>query len=114
MKIVFRRLAGLTVNLIGWFSRPTPIERSAQERKFLEGEVKRLRDKLEAGILAAVPYAFVTGDPGNRLPNTANIAFEYIEVFYNRKRLHLTRLRLFDPGFRDFGAKSTPRSRVSL
>lgn len=42
------------------------------------------------------------------------IAFEYIEVFYNRKRLHLTRLRLFDPGFRDFGAKSTPRSRVSL
>lgn len=42
-------------------------------------EVARLRDKLEAGILAAVPYAFVTGDPGNRLPNTANIAFEYIE-----------------------------------
>ncbi len=42
-------------------------------------EVVRLRDKLEAGILAAVPYAFVTGDPDNRLPNTANIAFEYIE-----------------------------------
>ena len=42
-------------------------------------EVKRLRDKLEAGILAQVPYAFVTGDPDNRLPNTANIAFEYIE-----------------------------------
>ncbi|MCQ4346742.1 cysteine desulfurase NifS [Pseudomonas stutzeri] len=42
-------------------------------------EVARLRDRLEAGILAAVPYAFVTGDPGNRLPNTANIAFEYIE-----------------------------------
>ncbi|MCC6076782.1 cysteine desulfurase NifS [Pseudomonas sp. GCM10022188] len=42
-------------------------------------EVKRLRDKLEAGVLAAVPYAFVTGDPDNRLPNTANIAFEYIE-----------------------------------
>lgn len=42
-------------------------------------EVRRLRDKLEAGILAAVPHAFVTGDPDNRLPNTANIAFEYIE-----------------------------------
>lgn len=42
-------------------------------------EVKRLRDKLEAGILSAVSYAFVTGDPDNRLPNTANIAFEYIE-----------------------------------
>ncbi|MBB3103914.1 cysteine desulfurase NifS [Azomonas macrocytogenes] len=42
-------------------------------------EVKRLRDRLEAGILAAVPHSFVTGDPENRLPNTANIAFEFIE-----------------------------------
>ena len=42
-------------------------------------EVKRLRDRLEAGILGQVPHAFVTGDPENRLPNTANIAFEYVE-----------------------------------
>jgi len=42
-------------------------------------EVKRLRDKMEAGILAQVPRAFVTGDPANRLPNTANIAFEFVE-----------------------------------
>src|SRR5512139_3318125 len=42
-------------------------------------EVKRLRDKLEAGILAKVPHAFATGDVTNRLPNTSNIAFEYIE-----------------------------------
>ena len=41
--------------------------------------VKALRDKLQAGILATVPNAFVTGDPDNRLPNTLNIAFEYIE-----------------------------------
>jgi cysteine desulfurase len=41
--------------------------------------VRALRDKLEAGILAVVPNAFVTGNPDNRLPNTANIAFEYIE-----------------------------------
>jgi len=41
--------------------------------------VRTLRDRLEQGILAAVPNCFVTGDPGNRLPNTANIAFEYIE-----------------------------------
>jgi cysteine desulfurase len=41
--------------------------------------VKALRDKLEAGILAQVPSAFVTGDVDNRLPNTSNIAFEYIE-----------------------------------
>ncbi len=42
-------------------------------------EVKRLRDKLEAGILARVPRAFATGDVTNRLPNTSNIAFEFIE-----------------------------------
>jgi cysteine desulfurase len=41
--------------------------------------VKAMRDRLEEGILAAVPNAFVTGDVNNRLPNTANIAFEYIE-----------------------------------
>ena len=41
--------------------------------------VRRLRDRLEQGILAAVPHCFVTGDPTNRLPNTSNIAFEYIE-----------------------------------
>jgi cysteine desulfurase len=41
--------------------------------------VRALRDRLEKGILDAVPHCFVTGDPGNRLPNTCNIAFEYIE-----------------------------------
>jgi cysteine desulfurase len=38
-----------------------------------------MRDRLEQGILAAVPHCFVTGDPASRLPNTSNIAFEYIE-----------------------------------
>jgi cysteine desulfurase len=41
--------------------------------------VKTLRDRLEHGILETVPNCFVTGDPGNRLPNTCNIAFEFIE-----------------------------------
>jgi cysteine desulfurase len=41
--------------------------------------VRALRDRLERGILAAVPSSFVTGDPDHRLPNTASIAFEYIE-----------------------------------
>ncbi len=41
--------------------------------------VRAMRDHLEQGILAAVPNCFVTGDPNNRLPNTCNIAFEYIE-----------------------------------
>lgn len=42
-------------------------------------EVRRLRDRLEAGILAQVPRAFATGDVANRLPNTSSIAFEFVE-----------------------------------
>ncbi|MES9967637.1 MAG: cysteine desulfurase NifS [Sedimenticola sp.] len=41
--------------------------------------VKAMRDRLEHGILEQVSHCFVTGDPNNRLPNTCNIAFEYIE-----------------------------------
>lgn len=41
--------------------------------------VRALRDRLEDGILQRVANCFVTGDVEHRLPNTANIAFEYIE-----------------------------------
>ncbi|HPC49779.1 MAG TPA: aminotransferase class V-fold PLP-dependent enzyme, partial [Kiritimatiellia bacterium] len=41
--------------------------------------VARLRDKLEKGLLATCPDARVNGDRVNRLPNTTNISFEYIE-----------------------------------
>jgi cysteine desulfurase len=41
--------------------------------------VRALRDTLERGILGAVPRCFVTGDPNYRLPNTSNIAFEFVE-----------------------------------
>jgi len=54
-------------------------EMAMQHMEYENTQVKAMRDRLEEGILAAVPNAFVTGDPDNRLPNTANIAFEYIE-----------------------------------
>jgi cysteine desulfurase len=41
--------------------------------------VKRLRDRLERGILSRVKNSFVSGDKLYRLPNTASIAFEYVE-----------------------------------
>ncbi len=40
---------------------------------------KRLRDKLERGILNSIPNTVINGDPVNRLPNTTNIGFKYIE-----------------------------------
>ena len=42
-------------------------------------QVAALRDRLESGLLATCPDTCVNGDRANRLPNTANISFEYIE-----------------------------------
>lgn len=51
-------------------------------KKHMEYEnscVKAMRDRLQEGILDQVSNCFVTGDPDNRLPNTLNIAFEFVE-----------------------------------
>lgn len=42
--------------------------------------VRRLRDRLEAGILAAVPFAHVNGAGAERIANTSNISFEGLEA----------------------------------
>lgn len=41
--------------------------------------VRRLRDKLEGELLKTVPNTKVNGDRVNRLPNTSNISFEFVE-----------------------------------
>jgi len=41
--------------------------------------VKRLRDKLETALLGLIPQSRVNGDLVQRLPNTTNISFEYVE-----------------------------------
>lgn len=38
-----------------------------------------LRDKLERGLVDAIPDSVVNGDTESRLPNTSSIAFKYIE-----------------------------------
>ncbi len=50
--------------------------------KFAEHDrIESLRNKLEAAILNQIPNARLNGtaDPAKRLPNTANISFEYVE-----------------------------------
>ncbi len=42
-------------------------------------KVKKLRDKLEDGLLAKIPNSMLNGHKTCRLPNTTNISFEYIE-----------------------------------
>lgn len=41
--------------------------------------VKELRDKLENGLLTTIPQSILNGNKENRLPNTANISFEFVE-----------------------------------
>ena len=41
--------------------------------------VAALRDRLEAETLASCPDTMVNGDTNNRLPNTTNISFQFIE-----------------------------------
>jgi cysteine desulfurase len=43
------------------------------------GRVKALRDKLENGLLSSIPRSLLNGNKELRLPNTANISFEFVE-----------------------------------
>jgi len=41
--------------------------------------VRALRDDLQKRLLAAIPEAIINGDQDDRLPNTVNISFKYVE-----------------------------------
>nr|MBC8481848.1 aminotransferase class V-fold PLP-dependent enzyme [Planctomycetota bacterium] len=72
------RRAG-TENVPGIVGMGVACELAAKNLEEENNKVKILRDKLEAGILNSCPNSFVNGDINNRLPNTSNISFEYIE-----------------------------------
>jgi cysteine desulfurase len=42
-------------------------------------QVRALRDKLEKGLLASIPKSMLNGHPVDRLPNTTNVSFEFVE-----------------------------------
>ena len=54
-------------------------ELAREEIKAENTKVSSLRDRLEDGLLKSCPDVRVNGDTENRLPNTANISFEYVE-----------------------------------
>lgn len=41
--------------------------------------VKALRDRMERGLLASIDRSILNGHPTERLPNTTNISFEFVE-----------------------------------
>jgi cysteine desulfurase len=54
-------------------------ELAAQNMEAENTRVKQLRDKLENVLLSRVSNSRVNGDRINRLPNTSNISFEFVE-----------------------------------
>ncbi|MEI8120928.1 MAG: cysteine desulfurase NifS [bacterium] len=72
-----RRAGTENVPYIVGLGRAAELAREAMATEMTQ--VATLRNRLEAGLLATCPDTCVNGDRVNRLPNTANISFEYIE-----------------------------------
>lgn len=74
------RRAG-TQNVAGIVGLGKACEIAATNLQSNAAHMRRLRDKLEQGVLSAVPNVKLNGhpDPAMRLPNTLNISFAFIE-----------------------------------
>jgi len=68
-----------TENVPGIVGLGKACELAAENIEEENKKVKFLRDKLENVILQSCPDSRLNGDKDNRLPNTTNISFEYIE-----------------------------------
>jgi len=55
------------------------IELASENMAAEDKQLAYLRDKLENGLMTTCPDARINGDTVNRLPNTTNISFEFIE-----------------------------------
>ncbi len=74
-----RSRRGGTENVAGIVALGKAAELAEKNMKLENTKVKSLRDKLERELISAVPKTRVNGDTENRLPNTTNISFEFIE-----------------------------------
>jgi cysteine desulfurase len=68
-----------TENVPGIVGLGKACELAARNIEEENNKVKFLRDKLENTLLQMCPGSRLNGDKENRLPNTANISFEYVE-----------------------------------
>ncbi|KAB0666463.1 cysteine desulfurase NifS [Oryzomonas japonica] len=54
-------------------------ELAGQNMAIENSQVKALRDRLQTELMARIPHARINGGAAERLPNTVNIAFEFVE-----------------------------------
>lgn len=70
---------GGTENTAGIIGLGRACELAAQRMEEENTRVRELRDRLEKGLLGRVPNSRVNGGGAERLPNTTNISFEFVE-----------------------------------
>ena len=70
---------GGTENVASIIGLGKACELAAERMEEENGRVRRLRDRLEEGLLKSVSKSMLNGHKIDRLPNTANISFEYVE-----------------------------------
>jgi cysteine desulfurase len=73
-----RRRAG-TENVAGIVGMATALRLAEERRAEYAAHCTALRDRLISGVLELIPHTSLNGHPTQRLPNNANLMFEYIE-----------------------------------
>jgi len=72
------RRAG-TENTAGIVALGKAVELATEHIAEENTQVRALRDRLEKGLLESIPDTRLNGHPEERLPNTTNISFKYVE-----------------------------------
>lgn len=72
------RRAG-TENVAGIVGTAVALRLAAENREASSRHCQRLRDRLIDGILSRIGDTYLNGHPTMRLPNNANISFQYVE-----------------------------------
>ncbi len=52
---------------------------AAEKLEEENSRVRAMRDRLEQGLLSSIPKSMLNGHPKDRLPNTTNVSFEFVE-----------------------------------
>lgn len=74
-----RNRRGGTENVAGIIAMGKAAEIAIRDMDKEREHLKTLKDRLEKGMAERVPHIKINGHPDRRLPNTANISFEFVE-----------------------------------
>jgi len=74
-----RNRRGGTENVAGIVGLAKACEVAMRDMAEESARVAKLRDRLEKGLLEAIPVLRINGKRDSRIPNTANVAFDFVE-----------------------------------